>query len=83
MDIHENIKNPDRTLTLLREFYDRHGITTPEIIHQNDRIIEQAYDLLEELGEAIGWAEPEHDEEEDITGSDYDEDNPFLDDEGY
>lgn len=78
-DIHSQIKNPDKVLTLVREFIDTYEITSGEVIHQNDRIIENAYDLLEELGEAAGWSEPEDDEDDDITGFDYDEDNPFLD----
>lgn len=76
-DIHSLIKDPEKVLTLVREFIDTYEIRCAESVHQNDRVIENAYDLLEELGEAAGWAEPEEDEDEDITGFDYDEDNPF------
>ena len=50
---------------------------------QSDRVIENAYDFIEELCVAAGYAEEEtYDDEEidDITGLDYDEDNPAYGD---
>jgi len=77
-DIYSEIKDPEKVLTLLREFFDNHKIASADDIQEHPRIIEDADTLLEALGDHVGWAEPELDEDEDITGFDYDEDNPFL-----
>ena len=77
-DIYSEIKNPEKALTLLREFFDNHKIASLDDIHEHSRIIEDADTLLEALGPHVGWAEPELDEEEDITDMGFDEDNPHL-----
>lgn len=79
-DPHSLIKDPEKVLTLVRNFIDTYEIVSENIIHENDRIIDNAYGFLEELCVAAGYAELEHDEEEDISGLDYDEDNPEWDD---
>lgn len=78
-DIYSEIKNPEKALTLMREFFDNHKITSVEDIHEHPRIVEDFGSFLEAAGPHVGWAEEEPDEDEDITGFDYDEDNPHLD----
>lgn len=77
------INDPRRVLILVREFIDSHKISAPETIHQSDRIIEDAYDFIEELCEAAGYAPGEDgDLFDDDTEEDdfYDRENPGLED---
>jgi len=81
-DPYDNILKPEKILLLVREFIDEHNITTPDVIEQSDRLIEDTPDFIESLCKAAGYTEPEYDEEEeDISIGDYDEDNPLLEDE--
>ncbi len=82
-DIHNQILDPERTLKLVREYIDNYNITDVDVIYDSARVIEQSGEFIESLCNAAGWAEPEIDEDEDITGSDYDEDNPAYMDEDY
>jgi hypothetical protein len=77
IDPYDNILNAEKVLLLVREFIEEHRITSSDAIEQSGRVVEHAPDFIEELCKAAGWAEPDDlDEEEDITGMDYDEDNP-------
>lgn len=75
-DIHDDIKDPEKVLKIVREFIDEFGIHEVDVIQESARVIENAEELIEALCEAAGWAIPEGAEEEDIHIADYDEDNP-------
>lgn len=60
-DIYTEILNPEKALTLLREFIDKYGIASAEDI-ENDNVIVNTPELLEALCEAVGYAEVEEDE---------------------
>ena len=82
-DPFDEVKNPEKVLTIVHKFIQKNNITCAETIMQSDRVIENAYDFIEELCVAAGYAEEEtYDDEEidDITGLDYDEDNPAYGD---
>jgi hypothetical protein len=72
-DIYDEILHPERVLTLVRDFIEKNRITCSESVSQNDHVIVNAYDFIEELAEAAGYAEGE--EDEDITDGDFDSDN--------
>lgn len=72
-DIYDEILHPERVLTLVRDFIEKNRITCAESVAQNDHVIVNAYDFIEELAEAAGYAELEDDE--DITDGDIDPDN--------
>ena len=44
------------------EFIDKHRISCPEAIAQNDAVITDAYDLIESLCEIVGYYEYDKDE---------------------
>jgi len=77
-DIHDEILNPERVLTIVRDFIEKNRITCAEVVHQNDHVIVNAFDFIEALAEAAGYAEPE--EDEDITDDDFDPDNTAYSD---
>ncbi len=47
---------------LTTEFFDKHKISCPEAISQNDNVIENAYELIEKIGDIIDYYD--YDEEE-------------------
>lgn len=48
---------------IVQTFVDKHRISCADAIAQNDRIIEGAYDLIEDLCNVVGYYEyPEEDE---------------------
>lgn len=44
---------------LCKKFVEEHMITCPESIHQTDRVIVDAYSLIEQICEIVGYAESE------------------------
>lgn len=48
-------------LAIVREFVEKHRIYFPEVIHQTDRVIENAYGLIQDLVDVAGYL-PEEDE---------------------
>lgn len=48
-------------LALVSAFVEKHHISCPEVIHQADRVIENAYEFIEELVDVAGYL-PEEDE---------------------
>ncbi len=72
------IKHPEKLAKIVREFIDELNLTCDEDIHGTDRVIDHANDFVEELCDLVGYAEPEVDEDEDITDGDYDPDNPMY-----
>lgn len=78
-DIYDEILHPEKVLTLVRDFIEKNRITCAEAVSQNDHVIVNAYDFIEELAEAAGYAEVEDDD--DITDGDFDPDNADYDDE--
>lgn len=45
--------------TLCKSFVDEHVITCPESIHQTDRVIVDAYSLIEKICDIVGYVETE------------------------
>lgn len=67
----EHIDDPDKVLKLVRKFIDDHKISVPETIYQMDSIIEEAYEFIEALCDAAGYAPGEDDDLfDDDTGPD-------------
>ena len=52
----------DALTKLCVKFFEDNSISCAESIAQSDRVIENAYDLLEDIGELIGYVEYEEDE---------------------
>lgn len=50
-------------LTIVRAFVTRQTITCPETIYQTDRVIENAYEFIEELCDVAGYHRDPDDEE--------------------
>jgi len=42
---------------IVRKFVEEYRISCPETIHQTDRVIENAYQLIEELVDVVGYYE--------------------------
>jgi len=40
---------------IIRDFIEEHHISCPEVIHQSDRVIENAYELIEALVDQVGY----------------------------
>lgn len=43
-------------------FVDRHDISCGEVVYQSDRVIENAYELVNELAQVVGYAQVEEDD---------------------
>ena len=84
VDPYEVIKNPEKVLLLVHQFIEEQRITSSETVYQSEHVIENAYEFLEEICNAAGYAEDDEEEdEEDITDFGFDEDNPYGEDEDY
>lgn len=44
-----------RLTAIVREFVEKHHVSCPETIHQTDRVIENAYELIEDLCNVVGY----------------------------
>lgn len=40
---------------IVKTFIEKHNITCPETIYQTDKVIESAYEFIEELCEEVGY----------------------------
>ena len=49
---------------LCKNFIEKYDISCPEVVYQSDRVIENAYELIEKICDLIGYVE-ENDYEED------------------
>ena len=49
-------------LKLCEKFIEEQRISCPECIHQTDRVIENAYDLIEDICNIVGYFEYEDEE---------------------
>lgn len=52
----------EKLTAILRAFLDKHHVSCPECIHQSDRVIENAYGLIEELADVVGYYQYPEDE---------------------
>lgn len=50
--------------TIVRAFVEKHRISCPETIHQTDYVIENAYGLIEDLCDAVGYYQHPDDSED-------------------
>lgn len=57
--------DPDRVVEIVREFIEKNKITCPETISQCDWVIENAYDLIEDLADEVGYYEVDDEDGED------------------
>ena len=57
----EKIAKGEKLVLTLEEFRDKHNITCPETIYQSDRVIVDAYELIEKCVDIIGYAKYEDD----------------------
>lgn len=49
---------------IVRAFVEKHCISCPETIHQTDYVIENAYSLIEELCDVVGYYQHPDDSED-------------------
>lgn len=52
-----------KLLAIVRAFVEKHHVSCPEVIHQSDRVIENAYELIEDLCEQVGYYQYPDEEE--------------------
>lgn len=50
--------------TACEAFIDEHDVSHPETVYQSDRVSEHALELVETVGEIVGWCEYEDDEDD-------------------
>lgn len=55
-------KTEARVTAIVRAFLDEHHVSCPETIHQTDYVIENAYGLIEELADVVGYYQYPEDE---------------------
>lgn len=48
-------KKPDQVLKIVQAFVKKQEISCPETVYQSDRVIENAYEFMEELFNAAGY----------------------------
>lgn len=51
----------DKVFKIVKAFVEKHGISCPEAIGQNDRVIEDAYNFIEDLCNVVGYIEYDED----------------------
>lgn len=42
-------------VSIIKDFIEEHHISCPEVIYQSDRVIENAYQLIEDLADQVGY----------------------------
>lgn len=55
-----------KVLAIVRAFVEKQRISFPEVIHQTDRVIENAYKLIQDLVDVAGYL-PEEDEDDEAS----------------
>lgn len=50
-----NVINYNNLVSIIRDFIEEHHISCPEVIYQSDRVIENAYELIEHLADQVGY----------------------------
>lgn len=69
-----NVIDYNNLVSIIRDFIEEHHISCPEVIYQSDRVIENAYQLIEDLADQVGYYDyPEDEVTEDTTSSDFDD----------
>ena len=53
----------EELFNLCKKFIDQHHIHCAETIYQSDRIIENAYEFIEQICDVVGYVELEDDDE--------------------
>lgn len=64
-DFDSDVDKGAQHLSIVRAFLDKHHVSCPETIHQTDRVIENAYGLIEDLADVAGYyRDPDEDDAE-------------------
>lgn len=52
----------NKLVEIIIDFIEEHHISCPEVIYQSDRVIENAYELIEALADVVGYYEDSDEE---------------------